>query len=535
MSLDILGIGANALNAFQLGAAISSKNIAGSSDPNYCREAVSYTNMIGGGVDVSVKRLSDQFLSFHMNRSQSQASKAETSAALSSSIDQFITGLNGSDEAGAYNLLNKSMQSVFNALSDLSTNVSESTRQSVLSKAATLTNTMNTIGKYLDDQVANVNNKIGDSVSQINSLAKQIASLNARVAQTSEAPSADLLNQRDRLVNELSQFSGVKTVEKNGQLNVYMQSGQELVNGGSAATLTAKKDAYGNNIEVYLNHTRISGSKKLSGSLGGLIETRNGIIASAQQKMGRMAATLATVLNEQNKAGYLSDGTPGSNIFDPMQFTAASNESNTGTGNISITFDSANISQLKDASYEVMVTSDGKYQIENTKTGEKVIADNFPISLDGINLSALGTMQPGDKFLVNPLKQAARSMALVDNIQPDDLAASSNPDGSGTDNFNAMADLADKDVMDNGDSNFNQGLATIFSYIGGEAQQVAVEQRAANAALTQAKNDVQSVSGVNVQEEYTSLMHFQQSYTAATKIISTYQQLFNSVISVIGG
>ena len=53
------------------------------------------------------------------------------------------------------------------------------------------------------------------------------------------------------------------------------------------------------------------------------------------------------------------------------------------------------------------------------------------------------------------------------------------------------------------------------------------------AALTQTTNMVENVSGVNLDEEATILMQYQYSYQAASKVISTTDEMLEVLLSIV--
>jgi len=83
---------------------------------------------------------------------------------------------------------------------------------------------------------AGVESQIASSVESINGLANQIAELNQRIVIAQAAgpnvPANDLLDQRDAVVTELNKLVKTSTViESNGQMSVFVGSGQALVLG----------------------------------------------------------------------------------------------------------------------------------------------------------------------------------------------------------------------------------------------------------------------------------------------------------------
>jgi len=56
----------------------------------------------------------------------------------------------------------------------------------------------------------------------------------------------------------------------------------------------------------------------------------------------------------------------------------------------------------------------------------------------------------------------------------------------------------------------------------------------ANATVLAASEEaLESVRGVNLDEEATKLIQYQQAYVASTRLITAYQDLFDSLISAV--
>jgi len=81
-----------------------------------------------------------------------------------------------------------------------------------------------------------VNVRLETMVKEINSLAKNLALINDKIdgarASSADQPPNDLLDRRDLMLQELSEFIGVVVTEQNnGQVNVLVGTGQPLVVG----------------------------------------------------------------------------------------------------------------------------------------------------------------------------------------------------------------------------------------------------------------------------------------------------------------
>jgi flagellar hook-associated protein 1 FlgK len=112
----------------------------------------------------------------------------------------------------------------------------------------------------------------------------------------------------------------------------------------------------------------------------------------------------------------------------------------------------------------------------------------------------------------------------------------SNASGTG-DNSNAFAAANQQTagVLSNGTLSVSRAVAALISGAGAQAQQVNTAQTAQTAVNTQAQNNVQSVSGVNLDEEAANLMQWQQAYQASAQALSVANGLFTSLLDSING
>jgi flagellar hook-associated protein 1 len=80
---------------------------------------------------------------------------------------------------------------------------------------------------------------------------------------------------------------------------------------------------------------------------------------------------------------------------------------------------------------------------------------------------------------------------------------------------------------------FNQTYATMVGSIGERTRQARTSEEANSAILTQTTLWYESLSGVSLDEEAANLVRFQQSYAAASKIISTSQTIFDTLLQAV--
>lgn len=159
----------------------------------------------------------------------------------------------------------------------------------------------------------------------------------------------------------------------------------------------------------------------------------------------------------------------------------------------------------------ITFTSATTYNISDgvtTLTGQTYTAGQ-PISFNGWQLALHGTPASGD----------------VLNVAP-------NTGGTG-DNRNALAlsALQTKGLIGGGP--LGGAFASIVARVGAETQNAQSFGKAQDAILQDALNAESSVSGVNLDEEASRLIQYQQQYQAAAKVIATARAIFDEVLSIM--
>jgi flagellar hook-associated protein 1 FlgK len=112
------------------------------------------------------------------------------------------------------------------------------------------------------------------------------------------------------------------------------------------------------------------------------------------------------------------------------------------------------------------------------------------------------------------------------------------PAGSASgDNGNALAlaDVANKGVLDNGVTTVGKSYSQLIAQVGTAGAQANTALDAQQSILDQATSAQQSLSGVNMDEEAANLLRFQQSYAAAAQVINAANTIFDSLLSAVRG
>ena len=426
----LMSIGKTAMFASYAALQTTSNNIANANTPGYSRQQTQLADaagqftgsgFFGKGVDVtSVTRAYDKYLT---NQAVSASSTASADAARLDKLTQlesvFPTGDSGLGSAsGAF----------INAFVDLSNNPSDSSaRQVVLSKAQDLASRFSAASDQLASLQTGVTQDVKTQVDSLNSLAKQVATLNSQIANLkgSNQPPNQLLDQRDQLISKIADIVNVTTVAADdGSVGVFVGGGQSLVLGSNVNTVKAVPDTFDPS-KVMLTMVEGSATRQIppdslvGGSLAGLMKFQNEDLTSANNLLGQMATAISGAVNEQQALG-LDLGQPasaGAPIFSVGAPRALAASGNTGTAALSVTVSDSSKVQASDYSMSFDGTNYSLTRnVDNTTAGGPYTAAQLAtgVQVDGVTIQLTGgAAASGDRFLLQPVATAAQSMKSV--------------------------------------------------------------------------------------------------------------------------
>jgi flagellar hook-associated protein 1 len=423
---DVFGISVSALQAFQQAINVVSNNVANASTPGYDRETVNLTEAlpqsdgmatIGAGVLVSgISRAYNQAAASQLNTSQSTLGQLTALQNYSTQIDNLF----GTTVGG----LSTTLQSFYSAFSDVANNpTSTASRQALLGDAQNVASSFQNASGELNSLNMDVNNRITQDVTQINSIAASISTLNAQIvvgtASGGSSPPNELLDQRDQLVSSLSQLVGVTTTtEANGSLNVFIGTGQPLVLQGQVTKLVTLPNQFNaSQLEVGTTATSVPLSNSItSGDLGGLLAARNQVIDPALNQLGQVATAFSQTVNAQQGDGVDLSGNLGANIFSVGAPQATASAANTGAASIAVSVPASGVGALTSDNY-ILSFAGGTPQLQDQTTGQLITptATGAPntYAAAGFTFTVTGTPAAGDQFLLQPTSTAANSLKVV--------------------------------------------------------------------------------------------------------------------------
>ncbi len=116
-------------------------------------------------------------------------------------------------------------------------------------------------------------------------------------------------------------------------------------------------------------------------------------------------------------------------------------------------------------------------------------------------------------------------------VAGDEITINYNETGEGDNrNILAMSDLQNTKIMNDGKSTFQDVYSEMISEIGAKTANADVAMQSSAILKNQSFERIQSVSGVNMDEEAANLLMYQQHYSAAARVITIASELFDTIL-----
>ncbi|EPT0357172.1 flagellar hook-associated protein FlgK [Enterobacter cloacae] len=489
-----------------------------------------------GAKAVGVERAYDAFANNQLRGSLSTWSASNARWEQLADIDNMLA-----DESDNVSV---ALNDMFTAMSTLSGDPSDGpSRAAVFNSFATLSNRYNASAKRLTGLEKSTNTQIERSAKDINNATKQLAEINKQLerAQGNGAPPADLLDQRDILLEELSAQMGITVNEdpNSGRVDVTLSDGRPLVSGTTAYKLqTTPSDADPNKIIVaYVDAngqaTPLDESRITKGRLAGLFKFRNEDLTVARQSLDEMAFMMAHRMNEQNHAGYTPDGNLGGDLFSLPDIKAIANAKNQGSDRLEqITV--TDYKKVKSEDYTITFKApDWEVTGADGRTIAVDTSELGKLKFDGIEivLPTPTTAIDGDTFTLNPMAGAAEGLAREITSAEGFAAAGNSPVAPGDNtNLELMLQIQKEELI--GKHTLSEAYSTLAGIIGDHALEAKNNAASAETDLRSKYEIKQEISGVTMDEEYINLDMFKQYYNANAQLLQTANAMFDALLSI---
>jgi flagellar hook-associated protein 1 FlgK len=322
--IQALSTAMSGLTAAQTSLTVTAGNVANASTPGYVAETPTLVETSAGsagvGVDVAgVNRTLDTLVQNQLWTESSGGSYADAAAQLYQQLAQ-VYGAPGSPAA-----FDKTFNAFTAAMQGLAASPASAAAQSgALSAAQQFAQSLNGMSSNIQGLRTQAEQGIAADVQQANAAMQRIAQINQQLSGNSaqDATAAQLEDQRDQAITQLSQLMNIKVVQSgNNQVAVFTGSGTQLV-GAQAGTLsfdargalspnqTWSADPTQDGVGTITltspggDTTDLIANKSIqSGQIAAYLQMRDQILPQAQSQLDAFASQMAQALSNQTTAG----------------------------------------------------------------------------------------------------------------------------------------------------------------------------------------------------------------------------------------
>ena len=554
----------------QLSLDTTGHNITNASTEGYSRQRVdsAATNYqerpslyggvyVGGGVDVVALNRARNIYADKQYWSENSAQNLYKT--YKTNYDKVETIFNDSKKTGILN----AMQQFYSAWVNLSDYASDAaSRTAVITKGNNLVDRIKTAAKQLQGQIGAQYEEIGIQLGKLNGLTKEVARLNKSImlSETNGARANDLRDQRDLLVDRISEITNVNVYEEsNGQYTV-VSNGMSLVQRENSLTLEMSppmnNERYGiSDFSIRVVEAGGIGYVPQSGVLKALQDT---IVQDKGHidQLADISATLLTTFNDVHKLGVGIDKeeTSWMNFFGQNSFTSP-----TGTTYAHMQY-----------TWEIDTTTDERYMVAvgATRTVTKIAG---PPSKTKVETTAAGAT-PQDRLrsmqIINALKVsdeltapggqnlvAARQIidpatgaklvptltAAHSSYEYEDSWVNGTGDGTMAVELSKLFNIDQAATMNPRGTtraistvSINQYYNGMMSRLGADAENIDRTLKQQDDLMTQIEQWRQSTSGVDWNEELTNMLKFQTGYGACSRVLTSMDEMLDKLINGTG-
>lgn len=329
MSLtSALNVSISALKVNQRSIDVLSGNIANAGTEGYTRKRVQVQDFTIGdrslGVRASVTRDLDVTVQRQLRSSSAALEFAKIRTDSLVRLDQML------GEPGSPGSLDGLFDGLSSGLETLAANPNELTaRTSVVDTAKLLASRLNQMTSDVQAMRSDAEAQLGDAVVRVNELLTSIADVQTRIltGTTAGQNPVGLLDQRDTMVDELSQYLDIRVTERSdGTVSIMTTGGASLLD---AVASQFYFDSHGSlsagakwNADPLLSGAgtiklvtpsgyqvdMISDNQLRSGVIGGLLNVRDTVMVEAQNQLDALAASLALAFEPADVQGTNTAG-----------------------------------------------------------------------------------------------------------------------------------------------------------------------------------------------------------------------------------
>ncbi|MCB0328190.1 MAG: flagellar hook-associated protein FlgK [Bdellovibrionales bacterium] len=552
-SAKIFNNAVSALAAQQAIIANTANNIANVNTEGYSRRVVNLEARVGlgqspGGFSVGngvsvdgLTRISDEFLNGIAREANSETNFYEVQRDFLARVEPLFSLTEDVNSVGS------AMTQFFDSLENLSLNpASVELRSDVLERAQDLVDSIQTTYGTIASLQSEAEARLASEIDSVNQIATEISTLNGLIAgrEANGSVAADERDRRDRLLEQLAEKISFDSVEgSDGSLTISLANGFPLVNGNSTRTLeltgapsfiggTVPPKLDGSTMQfIVFDYDPAAGSSAHldltqalangQGTIGGLLAVRgvatstdttpfqaSGALPELAGRIESIARDLLTRFNETYR-GPEATADPTAN-FDPSAVDLNGNNPalfgffNAG----SVTINDADADGIPDnTDLDALITAGTVTSYASLLSVAIGTPEEIAAGRDATNGT---TISPGN----------AENLLATDGLITLKTA---------TTTFSSDASNGFQRVG----VSYNQLYNETVGRVGNLKARAETNFSVSEDNLLTARNKRDEISGVSLDEEFTSLIRFQKAFEANARILRSAQELLDTIVGLI--
>lgn len=511
---------------------VTGHNIANANTPGYSRQVARLAPMpayappsltmpaeagqVGTGVQVAdIQRVRDLFLDRQARDLQSQLGRWQVR---SQTLAELETILGEPSDAG----LARALSDFWEALGMVANRPdSLPARTAAIEQAHTLLERFQEADRQLADLQRNLDASILARVDRANQIATQLADIHRRIRVATAAGQSpnDLLDERDRLVEELGSLLPVRVTEREGGALRVEVAGLPLVDGQVIHRLVTREEPAG----------AAGGGSGGTGGTGGSPAAGDLVVRLYWSGVAEVPSGGTAAGSSGTGAGAPGGGTGGSGgTGTGAQALLPLDDATLEGGEIDGFLESRDrlVAGLRqDLKALFFALADAVNAIHRQGYGLNDAPSGDPSNPGaGRDLFILGTGSDLQEVVVNPALDDPANLAAA-------LTAGAPGDGR---NALALAQLRHAALSLPGDPSAQDYLESVVAGLGIAGRQAQEGQRTTQLLMDQVASQRESVRGVSLDEEMTQLVRYQHAYAAAARLVTAVDSMLAILIERTG-
>lgn len=559
-----LNVASRSLALFSTGIEVAGHNVANSSTPGFIREVLDISTaqpyekgglLIGTGANLDgIRQEIDIHLEQRIYGSNADAAAAQFSSGIYQQFQTILNELGEDDLSTHLNTFVGSINDLINQPEVLGL------RSAVIDQATTFADKITKIRGDVDNLRDNQNSEIDNLTGEANQLIDQIAEFNVQIVKLEASSNfssnaGGLRTQRYEALNRLSEILPIE-VRNTATGSAEVFSGTNYLVLGSQThhleSFNESNDGFPSQ-SVRIEETQ-SPLDSGGGELNGLISGRDSILGDF---VGQLDSYASAIIFEFNKIHSSGEGLKS---FEDVTGSYAVDDSTAALNDAGLAF------TPKHGSFEIKVIDQGTGAINTSVIsidldglgGNDTSLDDLQAAISGVtNLTA--TVEPSGELSIsaangyefrfgNDTSDVLASLGIntfftgtssddiaVNSIISNDSAFFATGQGGGdSDTRNAvlLAGFIDNPIESLNDVPIGDFYESLVSSIAQNAASDGALADGLNGFRDSLLGQRAQISGVSLDEEAVLILQYQQAYQASARIVTTIDELFNTLISL---